>query len=89
VWTCHRRRLDRRHGEPSGWLSLDASPSSGGHEPGLTRVIAVFLAMTEARPYREPLSILDAVEQLRRGAGSLYHPAAVEALVSALAAQPL
>lgn len=76
-------------GEPSGWLSLDASPSSDGHGPGLTRVIAVFLAMTEARPYREPLSILDAVEQLRRGAGSLYHPAAVEALVSALAAQPL
>lgn len=59
------------------------------HGPSLMRVINVYLAMTEDRPYRPAFSSLDAVEHLRRGAGFLYSPAAVDGLIAALATRPI
>jgi HD-GYP domain-containing protein (c-di-GMP phosphodiesterase class II) len=53
-----------------------------------SRVIAVsvaFAAMTERRPYREPVSPGEALAELRRNAGSQFDPRIVEALAQDLA----
>lgn len=71
------------------WDGLDRAPAPAepppGHGPSLTRALAVFLALIEPRAYRTAFSTLDAVEHLRRGAGVLYSPAAVDALIAVLA----
>jgi HD-GYP domain-containing protein (c-di-GMP phosphodiesterase class II) len=41
--------------------------------------------MVEPRPYRRPLSVEQAVEELRRHAGQQFDPRCVEALVAVLA----
>lgn len=70
------------------WDGLDggAAPAGAppGHGPSLTRALAVFLALIEPRAYRTAFSTLDAVEHLRLGAGSLYSPAAVDAVITVL-----
>jgi len=59
-----------------------------GHEiPEFARVIAVadaFDSMTSTRSYREAKSIEQAIDELRRGAGSQFDPLVVEAFIAAL-----
>jgi two-component system, cell cycle response regulator len=68
----------------------------GGYPDGLradeiplgARVVAVcdaFDAMTTERPYREPVSDADALEELRRCAGTQFDPMVVEAFCRVLA----
>jgi HD-GYP domain-containing protein (c-di-GMP phosphodiesterase class II) len=67
-------------GYPDG-LAADAIPLG-------SRVIAVsvaFAAMTERRPYREPVSPGEALAELRRTSGSQFDPRIVEALAQDLA----
>jgi diguanylate cyclase (GGDEF)-like protein/putative nucleotidyltransferase with HDIG domain len=42
-------------------------------------------AMITARPYRDPMSHAEALEELRRGAGTQFDPAVVDALIEELA----
>jgi two-component system cell cycle response regulator len=54
------------------------------------RMIAIcdaFEAMTEMRPYREPMSINDALAELRRSAGSQFDPELVELFVEVISAR--
>jgi len=58
--------------------------------PMAARVLATvdaFIAMTEARPYRDARDRDDAMEELRRNAGTQLDPAAVEALCRVLAGE--
>ena len=67
-------------GYPDG-LAGDAIPLGA-------RVIAVsvaFAAMTQARPYREPVSPDEALAEIRRSSGSQFDPRVVEALAGDLA----
>lgn len=48
----------------------------------IVHVGVAFHAMTVARPYRDAMSIEDALVQLEQGAGTQFDPTAVEALVS-------
>jgi ActR/RegA family two-component response regulator len=57
----------------------------GEQIPILSRVIHVadsFAAMISARPYRPPKRLEEAVQEIRDGAGRLYDPAVVAALVA-------
>lgn len=71
----HHERFDGG-GYPSGL--------AGEQIPLTARIIAVadsYSAMTQARPYREPMSSEEACEELVRGAGTQYDPAVAEAFV--------
>jgi HD superfamily phosphohydrolase YqeK len=74
----HHERIDGR-GYPMGLA---------GHEiPEFARVIAVadaFDSMTSTRSYREAKSIVMAIEELRRGAGTQFDALVVEAFIKAL-----
>jgi HD domain len=74
----HHERIDGR-GYPMGFA---------GHEiPLFARVIAVadaFDSMTSTRSYREARSIAEAVDELRKGAGSQFDPLLVDAFIAAL-----
>jgi hypothetical protein len=74
----HHERIDGR-GYPMGLA---------GHEiPEFARVIAVadaFDSMTSTRSYREAKSILMAIGELRRGAGTQFDPLIVDAFIAAL-----
>jgi HD domain len=76
----HHERIDGR-GYPMGFA---------GHEiPLFARVIAVadaFDSMTSTRSYREARSIAEAVDELRKGAGSQFDPLLVDAFIAALEA---
>jgi diguanylate cyclase (GGDEF)-like protein len=53
--------------------------------PKLSRIVSAcdaFLAMTEDRPYRVAMSPDDAIEELRRCAGTQFDPEVVEALIA-------
>jgi putative nucleotidyltransferase with HDIG domain len=60
-----------------------------GHEiPLAARIVAVadaYLAMLEDRPYREPLSEEEALQELEDGAGSQFDPRCVSAFVKLVA----
>ncbi len=77
-------RSSTEHFDGSGYpdgLAGDAIPLGA-------RVIAVsvaFAAMTERRPYREPVSPDEALAELRRSSGSQFDPRVVEALAVDLA----
>jgi HD-GYP domain-containing protein (c-di-GMP phosphodiesterase class II) len=60
----------------------------GDDIPLFARIVHVadaFDAMTSARAYRPALLPVEAITELRRGAGTDFDPASVEALVTALA----
>jgi HD-GYP domain-containing protein (c-di-GMP phosphodiesterase class II) len=72
----HHERIDGT-GYPSG-LRADRIPPAA-------RIIAAcdaYGAMTEDRPYRAAMSEADALAELRRGAGTQFDPAVVDALSS-------
>jgi HD-GYP domain-containing protein (c-di-GMP phosphodiesterase class II) len=72
----HHERYDG-HGYPDGL--------AGEAIPYLSRVLAVadsFCSMIGARPYREPLTVADALDQLTKGAGAQWDPRIVRELVS-------
>lgn len=77
-------RSSAEHCDGSGYpdgLAGDAIPLGA-------RVIAVsvaFAAMTQPRPYREPVSPDEALAEMRRNAGSQFDPRVVEALAKDLA----
>lgn len=57
---------------------------AGDEIPVAARIIAVadsYVAMTSDRPYREAMAPQDALEQIRRGAGTQFDPAIVDAFV--------
>lgn len=73
----HHERVDGR-GFPDGLR--------GDHIPVEARIVAVadaFDAMTTRRPYREARPPEQAMDELRRVAGTQLHPEAVEAFVAA------
>jgi putative nucleotidyltransferase with HDIG domain len=77
----HHERLDGT-GYPHGL--------SGDRIPEFARAVAVadaFDAMTSTRSYRPPRPVAEAVEELRRCAGTHFDPAMVAALVRALASE--
>lgn len=81
---AHLVRSSAEHYDGSGYpdgLAGDAIPLG-------SRVIAVsvaFAAMTERRPYREPVGPDEALAELRRNSGSQFDPRIVEALAQDLA----
>src|SRR5260370_36408470 len=74
----HHEKIDGT-GYPMGF--------AGDEIPEFARVIAVadaFDSMTSTRSYREARRMSDAIEELRRGAGSQFDPVLVEALIAGL-----
>ncbi len=74
----HHERIDGR-GYPMGF--------AGDEIPEFARIIAVadaFDSMTSTRSYREARRIHEAVEELRRGAGTQFDPVMVDAFIAAL-----
>src|SRR5215467_12326926 len=74
----HHERMDGR-GYPMGF--------AGDEIPQFARVIAVadaFDSMTSNRSYRRAQRMSEAIEELRKGAGSQFDPAMVDAFISAL-----
>ncbi|MDI6871621.1 MAG: diguanylate cyclase [Bacillota bacterium] len=73
----HHERFDGR-GYPAGLAGEDI--------PLLARVLAVadaFDAMRSHRPYREAMSLEQALEEIRRGRGSQFDPVVAEAFLAA------
>ena len=78
----HHERLDGR-----GYYGLTRREI-----PIAARIIAVadsLDAMTSARPYRDALTLADALEELRRGRGRQFDEACVDAITQAIAAGEL
>ena len=74
----HHERIDGR-GYPMGL--------AGDEIPEFARVIAVadaFDSMTSTRSYREARRMSEAIEELRKGAGSQFDPVIVDAFIAAL-----
>jgi HD domain-containing protein len=74
----HHEKIDGT-GYPMGF--------AGDEIPEFARVIAVadaFDSMTSTRSYREARRMSDAIEELRKGAGSQFDPVMVEAFIAAL-----
>lgn len=79
----HQERWDGT-GYPSG-LKGEAIP----REARILAIADAFDAMTSPRPYRGPMSYKEALEELKRGAGSQFDPKLVEAFLPiALATAP-
>ncbi len=78
----HHERFDGR-GFPDG-LSADAIPL----EARIVACVDAFDAMTTNRAYRAPRNPVDAVEELRRGAGRQFDPNVVEAFLAAFPEPP-
>ena len=74
----HHERWDGR-GYPTGL--------AGEEIPLLARVLAAadaFDAMTSERPYRRPMSLADAIAEMKRGAGAQFDATVVAALLESL-----
>src|ERR1022692_4125896 len=74
----HHERMDGR-GYPMGF--------AGAEIPEFARIIAVadaFDSMTSNRSYRQARGIAEAVTELRKGSGSQFDPALVEAFIAVL-----
>jgi hypothetical protein len=74
----HHERIDGR-GYPMGF--------AGDEIPEFARIIAVadaFDSMTSTRSYRQARGIDEAVDELRKGSGTQFDPALVDAFVAAL-----
>jgi hypothetical protein len=74
----HHERIDGR-GYPMGF--------AGDEIPEFARIIAVadaFDSMTSTRSYRQATSIPEAIDELRRGAGTQFDPKIVDAFIAAL-----
>jgi hypothetical protein len=74
----HHERIDGR-GYPMGF--------AGDEIPEFARIIAVadaFDSMTSTRSYREARRIDEAIEELRKGSGTQFDPALVDAFIAAL-----
>jgi len=74
----HHEKIDGT-GYPMGF--------AGDEIPEFARVIAVadaFDSMTSTRSYREARRISEAIDELRKGAGTQFDPALVEAFIAAL-----
>jgi hypothetical protein len=74
----HHERIDGR-GYPMGF--------AGDEIPEFARIIAVadaFDSMTSTRSYREARPIDEALEELRKGSGTQFDPALVDAFIAAL-----
>ena len=72
----HHERYDGR-GYPSG-LKGEAIPL----EARILNIVDAFAAMTSVRPYRDALSFEQALEELKRGAGTQFDPHLVETFLS-------
>lgn len=80
----------RHHHERFDGDGYDAG-LSGAAIPLGSRILAVtdsFVAMTSARPYRNALSLTDAIEELDAGAGAQFDPLVVEAFIGLIAKRP-
>ncbi|MCL5103850.1 MAG: diguanylate cyclase [Armatimonadetes bacterium] len=78
----HHERYDGK-GYPNGL--------SGKNIPLLARIIAIadaYDAMTNSRSYRKALSVEEALDELRRGAGTQFDPELVELFIAQLQAEP-
>lgn len=71
----HHERFDGR-GYPFGLTS-----ESLGLEPQIIAVADAFDAMTSSRPYREPLSLASAVQELENNKGTQFHPDIVDIMI--------
>jgi HD-GYP domain-containing protein (c-di-GMP phosphodiesterase class II) len=76
---AHHERPDGR-GYPAGLSSSDIPL-----EAAIVSVASAWEGMTSDRPHRSALTRLVACQELVRGAGTQFHPAAVDAAVSLLA----
>ena len=77
----HHERFDGR-GVPDGLGSTDIP-----HEARIAAVADAFDAMTSVRPYRQGLSLAEAVAEIERCAGAQFDPDVVAALVAEVAAR--
>jgi hypothetical protein len=78
----HHERIDGR-GYPMGF--------AGDEIPEFARIIAVadaFDSMTSTRSYRQAQGIDEAIKELRKGSGTQFDPALVDAFVAALRREP-
>lgn len=71
----HHERFDGR-GYPFGLAN-----ESLGLEPQIIAVADAFDAMTSKRPYRQPLSIDEAIKELEDNKGSQFHPDIVDVMI--------
>src|SRR5207253_4059716 len=79
----HHERWDGR-GYPEG-LAGDAIPL----EAGIVGLADAWDAMTTDRPYHRALTLEEASEEIRRGRGSQFSPAVVDAFFAVLRRRPL
>ena len=79
----HHERWDGR-GYPEG-LAGDAIPL----EAGIVGLADAWDAMTTDRPYHRALTLEEASEEIRRGRGSQFSPAVVDAFFAVLRHRPL
>ena len=84
-WIRHSHERFDGNGYPDG-LRGDAIPQASR----ILLVADAFDAITSSRPYRDALPVTHACEELKRGVGTQFDPACVEALLESLgtAAQP-
>ena len=77
----HQERLDGK-GYPMGLKKEQIKK-----EATIISVVDAFDAMTSDRPYRKAMSIQDAVDELKKHAGTQFDPEVVEALISIVSEQ--